>query len=695
MADVDELILAALRDDRATVEPALAEDPGLPARSPVLASALADSLALTSWLATPDASTSLTWGPGGWPLLTVLCSSRWMRDETAHGEAREAAAWALLVAGADPTAHVSDLGLEDGLASPLALAVKEARCPRLAAVLREGRPPELDANAVWAAARNPPLPEGGHLALLELAFAGERPHWVLNGAIAGAAEAGNLDNLRWLLDAGASARASGGWGRAGGLVHMASWQAHGPEVLVPLATLLLDRGAELESTDRDGRTPLALAVALGQSALARTLLARGADEAVVREEDRGLGARIAGDPEAIAELRRAEEPEPGPPVDAGLFESAAQAVADGEVETLAALLDEHPELTLARSPRPHRCTLLHYVGANGIETKRQRTPTRALEVLRLLLARGSAPDALAATYGGGPRQTTLCLLASSGWPAQAGLQEDLVHALVEGGADPDGVEQNGAPLATALQQRCPDAARALFDHARLDDPRFAAAAGRVDLLDTALEPGGLLRPDTWLSAIAGGDPLLVAGQALAWAALMDAGAALEHLLGPLEVDPSAPVPHGATALHEAAFAGHLDAVSRLLDAGADVSRRDGLWDSTAFGWAMEGDRDEVAALMLSRWKPDLFDAIEYDLVERVAELLREDRALADAPDGSGRALRLAAWYGRDAHVELLLEAGADPGLRSPDRDLDAAGAAALRGHEALAERLRRACAERG
>ena len=62
------------------------------------------------------------------------------------------------------------------------------------------------------------------------------------------------------------------------------------------------------------------------------------------------------------------------PAFAAVFEPAADAVVDGDVDRLRALLREHPELATARSSRPHRCTLLHYLAANGMEGERQRSP---------------------------------------------------------------------------------------------------------------------------------------------------------------------------------------------------------------------------------------------------------------------------------------------------------------------------------
>jgi hypothetical protein len=73
------------------------------------------------------------------------------------------------------------------------------------------------------------------------------------------------------------------------------------------------------------------------------------------------------------------------------FESAADAVAGGDVATLRSLLAADPRLIRARSAREHHATLLHYVAANGVEDERQRTPANAVEVAKTLLESGGAP----------------------------------------------------------------------------------------------------------------------------------------------------------------------------------------------------------------------------------------------------------------------------------------------------------------
>src|SRR5262249_35002489 len=60
------------------------------------------------------------------------------------------------------------------------------------------------------------------------------------------------------------------------------------------------------------------------------------------------------------------------------FESAVEAIITGDVTTLKHLLGDNPELIRARSTRGHHATLLHYVGANGVEGSRQKTPKNAV-----------------------------------------------------------------------------------------------------------------------------------------------------------------------------------------------------------------------------------------------------------------------------------------------------------------------------
>src|SRR6202040_803444 len=82
------------------------------------------------------------------------------------------------------------------------------------------------------------------------------------------------------------------------------------------------------------------------------------------------------------------------------FEAAVDAIVSGEVATLEKLLHRDPELIRARSTRKHHSMLLHYVGANGVEFFRQRTPKNAVQIADMLLKAGAEVEASADKYGG-------------------------------------------------------------------------------------------------------------------------------------------------------------------------------------------------------------------------------------------------------------------------------------------------------
>jgi hypothetical protein len=111
----------------------------------------------------------------------------------------------------------------------------------------------------------------------------------------------------------------------------------------------------------------------------------------------------------------------------GPFEAAVDALVAGALTQLRRMLDADPGLVHARSCYGHRATLLHYLGANGVETHRQKTPLNAVEIARLLIERGADAEAKADMYGGG--QTALGLVETSAHPAAAGIAGSLAALL--------------------------------------------------------------------------------------------------------------------------------------------------------------------------------------------------------------------------------------------------------------------------
>jgi hypothetical protein len=256
------------------------------------------------------------------------------------------------------------------------------------------------------------------------------------------------------------------------------------------------------------------------------------------------------------------------------FESAADAIVTGDVETLSTLIARNRRLVHARSTRDHGATLLHYVGANGHEGFRQRTPKNAVEIARILLEAGADPDALAHMYD--HRCTTMEMLVSSVHPHAAGVQAALVETLLDFGAAVDGVEGDGSPLMTAFRFHYPKAAAALVRRgARIDNIISAAAVGRVDLVDAFVDDRGMLRPNVPLVDVKWPhlpkDPAVHLGYALAWACSFGPFEVVELLLRK-GVDPSGRDDDG-TALHTAGGHGRMDLVRLLLKYGASLEAR--------------------------------------------------------------------------------------------------------------------------
>ena len=474
--------------------------------------------------------------------------------------------------------------------------------------------------------------------------------WELREALEIAVERDDRDTARILLAHGAWVDHAGRrWGRWGGALHAALLLGRDLAML----EVLLDGGASLAARDREGHTPLAIAVRVARDDAAAAFRSRGARDDEASDADRLLGACVRGerpagraawrsgdhqhlcwavrsgrvaalpallaiglDPDvpdddgdtalhlaassgsiaavdallagharvdavdfggetpltralregadAIADRLRRAGAVPQQPVDlAELFEDAADAVVDGDLATLAALLDREPRLIQARSLRDHRCTLLHYVAANGVEDERQRTPANAPAVAELLLARGADPDAFALTYGGGPGQTTLALAITSAFPDQAGVMPDLVRARVRGGARVNGPDGDTTPLAHAL----PSAWNALAESGAAIDLRAAASLGRIDRVrelvtgDGELQPGAQIGPPRPAQEIK--DEALLAAcrarQTAIAAYLLDAGARI-GVRGN----------QGMTGLHEAVWRCDHATVQLLIERGAPL-----------------------------------------------------------------------------------------------------------------------------
>ncbi|MDB6052904.1 MAG: ankyrin repeat protein [Verrucomicrobiales bacterium] len=260
------------------------------------------------------------------------------------------------------------------------------------------------------------------------------------------------------------------------------------------------------------------------------------------------------------------------------FESAVEAIISGDAPTLEKLLHDHPELIRERSTRPHHATLLHYVGANGVEDYRQKTPKNAVQIAKILLQSGADVEAMADIYGG---SATLGLVATSVHPFLAGVQNDLIDVLLEHGAAFDGtVDQNYKPgrLVTAcLANGRGKAAEHLAHRGAPLNLEGAAGLGMLELVKTFFDHNGALQPNTTRKEAEFG---------FTWACEYGRTSVVDCLLQ-MGIDVHS-VPHGETGLHWAAYNGDVGLLSLLLNRKASVSTIDQRFHGTPLDWALYG-----------------------------------------------------------------------------------------------------------
>jgi ankyrin repeat protein len=266
------------------------------------------------------------------------------------------------------------------------------------------------------------------------------------------------------------------------------------------------------------------------------------------------------------------------------FESAVDAVVSGDVIKLRQLLNENPQLIRARSLREHGATLLHYVSANGVEDFRQKTPSNAVEVADVLLAKGAEVDAdlgyaigPAARYPERIGSTTLGLIATSIHPAHAGVQIELMETLLRAGASIDGIRHGWSFVRGCLGNGRPEAAHFLAEQGAKLDLEEAAGVGRLDLVQRSFNEDGTLRPPATQEQFEAG---------LMWASEFGHNSVVEFLL-----DKGLPVwteVGGMTALHWAMVGGRLETARLLIDRNAPLEAENS-YGGTALGcliWAV-------------------------------------------------------------------------------------------------------------
>jgi hypothetical protein len=279
------------------------------------------------------------------------------------------------------------------------------------------------------------------------------------------------------------------------------------------------------------------------------------------------------------------------------FEAAVDAIVNGEAGTLERLLHRDPVLIRARSTRKHHSMLLHYVGANGVEAFRQRTPKNAVQIAEVLLKAGVEIDAVADMYGG---TTTLGLVATSLHPVQAGVQGALIDILLEHGASLDRAVApdytDGRLVNACLANGRGEAAEFLAGRGAPLDLEGAAGVGRLDLVKSFFDAGGNLKSGAATAQIKRGFARASGyGRTSVVEFFLDHGMEVGALL------PRDGMFHGHTALHVAAFGGHVDTVKALLNRKAPVDKKDESFGTTPLSWALYAWGNEPGTAPPSRY----------------------------------------------------------------------------------------------
>ncbi len=246
-------------------------------------------------------------------------------------------------------------------------------------------------------------------------------------------------------------------------------------------------------------------------------------------------------------------------------------------------------------------------------------------------------------------------------------------ALLDLGVDTESLDESGF---TALDQAAllgqTEIAEILLDRGAKVRLPSAICLGRTRDLERMLhrDPDALKPGGRWANLI------LRASECAAGAVigtLIQAGASVN-----VKDDPKTSVDStfGYTPLHAAAFNGNLSAASVLLTHGANVRAREEKYHGTPAGWADYAGHREVRDLIL-QGPIDMIEAIQYELAERVRNIVQED---PPALDRSFREYSLYPHDGEEWHtplayavtrnkpemVRLLLDVGANAEICSPE-----------------------------
>jgi peptide-methionine (S)-S-oxide reductase len=236
-----------------------------------------------------------------------------------------------------------------------------------------------------------------------------------------------------------------------------------------------------------------------------------------------------------------------------MFAEAVSAIDSGDLGALQALLSAHPQLLRQRLENGRddyfaRPYLLWFVAENPI--RNGVLPANIVELTRALLEAGAEG-----------RDYALGLVVSGQVPRECGVQLELIDVLVDAGADPNCLDSTLAHSENAAAERLLErgARETLVASVCLGRP-YDLAASTAEERQTALAGAALH------------------GRADAIRELVTAGVDIDAF--------NSPGWHShSTALHSAVVSRSPETVQALIDAGADRTIKDTLFDGTADDWS--------------------------------------------------------------------------------------------------------------